>query len=250
MARPIGLVVAFPQEISPFLKHLRISNKINKKGVIIYETSYLKHNLVIAISGLGKQNARTAAQILMDAYHPQGLISTGFSGALRDDTITGIVLLPERILDLGKDGTVQRNHQIEQDWWKNQLWNDINFFGDLLCTERVIVEAQKKQELGEKYHATLLDMESAGVAEVTEKYRIPFCAIRVITDTLNENLPMDFNQYLDDNNNIQYRKILLSLIIHPSRISALFHMMKQNRFATKRLSRFLFQLFGNRENNK
>lgn len=246
MPRPIGLVVAFPQEIKHFLKHLDIDDIVKENGIKIYETHFSKHNIVIAICGLGKQNARKATNHLMKTYYPQGLISTGFSGALVTGIKPGVVILPERILDLSYDETVKKNFQIEQDWWKNQLWDAMNFSGVLLCTDKIITESQKKLYLGKEYHAVLVDMESAAVAAVAEENRIPFCAIRVITDTANENLPLDFNEFIDDKNNLMINKILLSILSHPSRIKSLFQILKTSRFAAKHLSGFLFLLFGKR----
>jgi adenosylhomocysteine nucleosidase len=245
MPRPIGLVVAFPQEIKHFLKHLDIDDIVKENGIKIYETHFSKHNLVIAICGLGKQNARKAANQLMKTYYPQGLISTGFSGALVPGIKPGVVIVPERILDISNDKVI-KNYPIEQDWWTNQLWDAMNFSGILLCTDTVISESQKKLDLGKEYHAVMVDMESAGVAAVAEENRIPFCAVRVITDPANESLPMDFNQFIDDKNNLMINKILLSLLTRPSQIKFFLQLMKTSRFAAKHLSGFLYLLFGKR----
>jgi nucleoside phosphorylase len=244
LPRPIAMIVAFPEEIAPFLKYLQVTQKKKINGFVIYETTYYKHNIVIAISGMGKQNAEKTARYVMNEYTPQGLLSVGFSAATLHGIKTGVVILPEQILDINSDGKIISNIQIEQDWWKNQLWDAINFSGISLCVDKVITTGSLKQEMGKLYHAVIMDMESAAVAKMAEQARIPFCAIRVVSDTAEEDLPVDFNLFTDDKNNIQKSKIIYYLLLHPLKIVLFLNLMKKTKAAANHLSGFLYLLFG------
>ena len=56
----------------------------------------------------------------------------------------------------------------------------------------------------------------------------------------------DFNQFIDEQNNIQKRKIAFSLLKNPSQIKHIIRLVKNHRFAAKHLSGYLFLLFGKR----
>ena len=44
--------------------------------------------------------------------------------------------------------------------------------------------------------ADAVDMESLAIGEVAANYNVPFLVIRSISDTVNEDLPVDFNRFL------------------------------------------------------
>jgi len=75
--------------------------------------------------------------------------------------------------------------------------------------DRVASTAAEKAELSET-GAGAVEMEAAGVAQKAQAFNIPFYCIRVVTDTANENLPLDFNLMRDSEGRFSRMKILVA----------------------------------------
>ena len=58
--------------------------------------------------------------------------------------------------------------------------------------DRVVSTAAEKALLAKG--ADAVDMEAAAVAEMASARNLPFYAVRVVTDTWDENFPLDFNR--------------------------------------------------------
>ncbi len=59
--------------------------------------------------------------------------------------------------------------------------------------DRVVSTAAEKTELG-KSGADAVEMEAAAVAMRAREWKVPFYAVRVVTDTCDETFPLEFNQ--------------------------------------------------------
>ena len=90
--------------------------------------------------------------------------------------------------------------------------------GTLLSIDHVAITAAEKSELRQT-GASAIEMEAAGVAAKAKEYNLAFYCIRVVTDTADENLPLDFNPMRDANGRFSRSKILAAAFRKPSRIS-------------------------------
>ena len=63
--------------------------------------------------------------------------------------------------------------------------------------------------------------------------------MRVISDTANEDLPLDFNQLSKPDQSLDYGKLALAVAKAPGKIGALRRLQKQTRFAAEQLAAVL-----------
>jgi len=167
-----GILVALPEELRTLTK-----TKV-KQG----ECVTVAENTIITPAGSGSENARIAAQILIDQGAKQ-LISWGCAGALAPHLKAGDLVIPEYIRT--QDNNLIATHT---QWSKKIIANlasSIKYYtGTLLESDSVVALADTKNELHHSTHALAVDMESGAVACLAQQAQIPFIALRSIVDQL------------------------------------------------------------------
>ncbi len=79
-------------------------------------------------------------------------------------------------------------------------------------------------------------MESAAIHAVCFEKKIPCATVRVISDTAQEDLPLDFNALTKPDKNIDYSKLAWAVAKSPGKIPALMKLQKQTQFAAQQLA--------------
>jgi len=175
------------------------------------ETRFKGDRWVMVANGAGREAAAVAARIATRqlefpwiGLQLAGIVSTGFCGAL--DPALGVG-------DIVEDG--------------------------LLCSDRVAVTASEKAALRQKTGAAAVDMESSAVAEVARERGVPFRSIRAVSDIAKEDLPLDFNLYLDPQGHFSRGRIAMAAISKPFRvIPGLLRLDRNCRIAAESLGEF------------
>jgi adenosylhomocysteine nucleosidase len=70
--------------------------------------------------------------------------------------------------------------------------------GDLLSVAEPLESPAAKREAAKAVNAVAVDMESAGIAAVAARARVPFVALRVVVDGLDDALPPGAERWIDE----------------------------------------------------
>ena len=194
----IGIICAGDRELEPFLQHIE-NCRISEKAMLkIYEGTVNGINIVTLFCGVCKVNAAIATQILIDYYNVNSVINAGTCGGMvneleifdtiistevayhdvHDDVLTGFhpwletvyFSSDKRMLDISKKATANISNGFKI------------VFGRMVTGESFITQ-DGRDEINEKYSPLSVDMETGSIAHVCYVNRIPFIAIRTITDT-------------------------------------------------------------------
>ena len=106
------------------------------------------------------------------------------------------------------------------------------------ATSRTLVaSAQQKRRLGKEAEA--VEMESYTILAEAARYGVPSVAIRAISDTVDFDMPYNFESACDARGQIRIAGVIKQVLSRPSRLPALFALARDCRTASRHLADFL-----------
>lgn len=225
-----AIVYALREELKPILKESRIGTRILKGPATLEKAEFRNVPVVFCRTGLGILNAREAAERLLEYLRPTLILSVGWAGAANAELKTGDLVLPSEI---GSESTPERfvlDETARSELERLIREEQIPYQTGPLVTLSKLGGKSAKEEAGQK-GAAAIDMETAAIAAVAEKAKIPFVSLRVIFDTLEEELP--FSVPFDENHPVQF------LLKNPRAILKIPRYARMNRTCQRNLARIL-----------
>ncbi len=207
-----GIVVALPEELST------LTSKKIAKGCAVFITDAI----VLAYSGAGAGNARSASELLI-AQGATRLISWGCAAALSETLKPGDLVLADTLTDA--EGYSDANFCVTADWLelsKKLLSATLKVHtGGLAESNWIVATAENKKHLHSQTGAVALDMESIAVAKIAGQNKLPFLAVRAIADPASMNLPKAISHSINEEGDIVLSKLLLFIALHPAELPGL-----------------------------
>lgn len=193
----------------------------------------VEDHVVLWLSGMGAQAARTAAEGLCQ-HGVTALVSFGVAGALDTNLKPGDLVLPDAIDD-GEQFSVNMA-------WRNRLQQllpaDIPVVNGILANSAVPLTNEKaKRDLAQVTGACAVDMESGAVAKVAAAAGIPFIAVRAIIDPIQFSPPQALLPAVYPDGGVNPMRLLALLLKRSVHLSTLMQMGTGMRAARKTLSR-------------
>jgi adenosylhomocysteine nucleosidase len=175
--------------------------KIAFVAALAVETASLRRQLprapawLVVQSGPGAARAAEAAARAVDGG-ARLLVSWGLAGGLDPKLAPGSVVLPRRVLAQQSEPVA-----VDASWHERllALRDELVIDSGDLLTSRVALESpDAKRSAAAATGAVAVDMESFGIAAVAARSRIPFVALRVIVDGVDDSLPGQAEQWIDE----------------------------------------------------
>jgi len=202
----LGIVVAMMDEAKTLTKHsLRIGQTIEvHEGVFVH------------LSGVGRKRAARAAQSLLNRG-ATALLSWGTAGGLVPGLPPGSLVLPKTVM--GSDLSL---FQVDLSWHerlRSRLEGRIDLRSEALIeSPTVLMTPEEKRALAYRTGAVAVDMESAAVAVTADQAGLPFVALRVVSDSLDQTLPSCVLSAYDTSGHLKMRRLLGGLVQHPEEL--------------------------------
>jgi adenosylhomocysteine nucleosidase len=185
-----------------------------------------KSDVSILLTGIGRQNAEKSLREFLATHSPNLVLTCGFAGGLNPDLKLGDV-----IFEIPQPST-----------FNLQLSTYGATPAKIFCADRIATTVAEKKKLRAETGADAVEMESAAIHAVCRERGIPCATIRVISDTANEDLPLDFNALSKPDKNLDFGKLFLAIAKSPGKIGALMQLQKKTKFAAENLARVLAKL--------
>ena len=190
----IGIIGAFDPEVEKYIELLSLK-KIDTKREIYFGIVDQKE-VYVAKSGVGKVNASSMTQYLIDQYSLDGVINSGCAGSLDTNVkLLDIVLptyvtyhdfLPVRIMKAyTPNEACLKPDPYLCETMKKVLKNHPEYTvheGVIVSGDCFVTDANHRDQIKEQTQALAVDMESAPIAHVCALNEVPCFIIRTISD--------------------------------------------------------------------
>lgn len=229
------LTFALESEFAPWRKRHDF-HPARFADVSAFRASWESIDATVVLTGAGvRQAADAAANIPRAEWEAAGIcISTGLAGALRPEYGLGDLLAARSVLTAdGKGPAVETDAEL------------ISLAGE--CGARIVERfltagevagtAKEKQRLGEFGDA--VEMESFELLRAASARGIPAVAVRAISDTVDEDLPLDMNQVFTEAGQVSIPRVLGQVARRPQALPGLVRLGRQSQDAAESLARFL-----------
>ncbi|MCW5963653.1 MAG: hypothetical protein KIT83_06420 [Bryobacterales bacterium] len=105
----------------------------------------------------------------------------------------------------------------------------------ILSVDHIVRFASEKHLIGEG-GVDAVEMEAAAVARFAQRHGVPFVALKAVSDTCEEDLPVDFNRARRDDGGIRVHSVLAQALSRPwSSLPGLRHLARASRVASESL---------------
>jgi adenosylhomocysteine nucleosidase len=235
----ILVTFALENEFAPWraLRDFR-SAKLGDSEIHLAEFSSAQ--TAVVLTGVGARRAALATSEIMrseyDAF--DCCISCGLAGGLRSEYHVGEVLAARSVF----------SEAPRTDGSSRQLQSSaalVSFAADcgaavvdrFYSADHVVSSADEKQRLGES--ADAVEMESFEILREAQAAGVPAVAVRAISDTVGEDLPLDMNQVFTDQGQVSIPRVLGQVALKPQSLPGLIRLGRNSRIAAQSLAHFL-----------
>jgi nucleoside phosphorylase len=233
----ILVTFAIAAEFAPWKSHhpfvpYEFENFGKRREFDQYRANFGVNEVTVLLTGMGRENAIKALQsVSMETYDL--CISSGLAGALVADLKVGDIVV-------GRAATTL-DHQVSTACHA-ELVSLAIASGALpvekfLTSEKIVAAAAEKESLGTL--AGVVEMETSHILAAASQCNLPAVGVRSISDTVAEDLPIDFQRIADSRGHLRIGCLLKELALQPHRLPLLVQFGRQSRAAAVSLAEFL-----------
>jgi adenosylhomocysteine nucleosidase len=191
---------------------------------------------------MGQVASATAALEAIQLHHPRWLIAAGFASALGPELKRGHVLMANEITDTA-GSRIPLDLHLDPSSLQN---NPALHIGRLLTIDHLVRSPEERRQLAANHQARACDLESWGAAEACRQAKVRFLAVRIMSETVDDELPVDVEKTLQQKTAAaRLGAAAGSVWRRPSVAKDLWRFNEDALKASDRLGRFLSGLVGN-----
>ena len=197
-------------------------------------------DLGAVLTGIGPKQAENAVSRLLriEGDSIECCISSGLAGALGSQYQVGQVLVARRIVsEAARSGDPRAIVNSSEALVSFAAECGAIVVDRFFSSVRVVGTTAEKKHLGE--FADAVEMESFGVLSAAGAAGLPTVAIRAISDTVDEELPLDMNAAITDQGQLSIARVIGQVARHPGSLPGLMRLGKHSKQAATALCEFL-----------
>lgn len=197
-----------------------MSDKIKKVGFVTGINSEAKilesSNAIVFCSNMMPRNVVSGTKKLIS----QGadlIISFGLAGALDPGLKSGSIIISTQVLTPSYK-KISCNPSLGIKIFNLKKSKSGVYFRPIVGSNYPITSATEKKKIFKNSKAAAVDMETHIAAQIAQKQRVPFLAIRSICDTANQNLPDFVATIIKNQKKLNILQVLRLIVSRPSEL--------------------------------
>jgi adenosylhomocysteine nucleosidase len=224
---PLLICFALKEEAAPFQK------------IAAGKAATAQAGISILLTGIGRRNAEKSVREFLATHSPELVLTCGFAGGLNPDLKLGDV-----VFEIHSSSSRRESAQTKTE--EKLEPTDVGCYERLMvagampakifCADRIATTVAEKKKLRDDTGADAVEMESAAIHAVCRDCGIPCATVRVISDTVGEDLPLDFNALAKPDKSLDFGKLAWAIARSPGKIGALMALQKKTSFAAEKLA--------------
>lgn len=216
----IAIIAAMPGELKPLVR------RWERRGRNAWAGRIGDSEAFAIAGGMGAAAARRAAERAIAEFHPDTLVSYGWTGALTCAVKPRAVCVISEVVENRTGERFATEHPE----------------GYRLITLDHVARADEKRKLAQKHQAVLVDMEAAEVARAAGKRNLRFYCIKGVSDGYLDRLP-DFTLFINNKGELRMLPFLAHVAVRPQYWPSLKRLGRNSSAAASTLSSFIQQAF-------
>ncbi len=213
----VVLFAAFPQELKQIRKMIRSVSRERR----------LRCDVIPVQTGVGVQSAEVAFDCVFRNSRPDLVLSVGFGGALYEGAGIGDIVWSSkaRLLDDVPGCEMDFKNVIPDSEIGRRLGQKLNEVvsareGNIVTLAAMMPKAKIRKMIPGGLMHPVCDMETFYLARLSHQHRVPFLALRAISDDLDEDIPPELFGVTDENGLYRVARALGLLLAKPALIPA------------------------------
>jgi adenosylhomocysteine nucleosidase len=180
-------------------------------------------DIQILVTGMGAKNASQSFLAAMEKTTPSFVITAGYAGGLNPGLPPESIVIDATVDFPLTDKLLQAGAQK----------------GTFLCATTVAITKQEKATLFDRTQCDAVEMESGVIRQHCAEQGIPAATVRVISDAAQEDLPLNFNELMTPEMNMNFGKLAWTLMKSPGKIPELMRFQKRVQSSARKLAQVL-----------
>ena len=239
----LALMAAIAQELRSLKRSLQSREAFAQGACRIFDARFGPTPVLLVQSGMGRENAERALNLLLTRQQIGSLLSIGFAGGLAESIDCGHVVLCSsfrREQESGApvyDADAYLLSQAQKAFGSEPALRT----GCCLTVTRPVAGLDLRRRAARTFGADVADMESYWLARLAARHNIPFLGVRAITDTGDLELS-PFDRCVEPDGRIAIAALLGALLRRPWHASRGVSIMRRMTRAQEALACFAARL--------
>jgi nucleoside phosphorylase len=239
------IAAAMGEELKTGMSLCREKRKMPGRRISLWEARRNEKPIVFLKTGIGPKRSAASLEQALKAIQPSLILMIGYAGALDPNLKLGDLVAVEKAIAFSLDknnpswdhilfeGAFELSHS-------QSLAKSANSFGlrayagDGLTSAYVLGDPTHKRLLYERFHASIVDMETAALARVAASRNVPFSCVRAVSDEAADTFLAPFSYDPATRVPARTRKLISTGMVKAYR-----QWKNHTAIASKSLSRFL-----------
>ncbi len=223
---------AFPlaHEAGELLKRCTQKEEFSIGGLRCTLANFRGRPILVALVGMGLARAEANTQTIFQYFRPKGFVLAGYGGALIPQLKTGQVV-------------ISTNFSSPEVLPFLRLLSGFDF-ASFCSVDEIVSTPARRDWFAQNNQLQVIDMETAGVADVVFKRSVPFVAVRSVTDEYHHVLPTGALAagFDAEKGRATPLRLLIYLATHPKEFGPFKKFVAGLSIARNNLTKFLEQL--------